>query len=440
MRKALVLLTLCAVFTGHLAHGEMRKESYTLSEAVQYALRNNPRLAALHKDIEIENYTIDEAKGDRLPRVNLISTATRARYDLPVSPISGSPFEGGFPEFDNPIYDIGVSFNLPIYMGGRLSRQVKIAEISKSIAEDGLTFDRQELVFNVTSIYYKILELENVLEANEKRVSQLEAHKKDVELFLEAGNVPRVDLLNTETGLAHARHNALIVKHNLESAYELLKNFMGIEDVDAEISVVPEIMNRTYPDIQESREKAFSLRPDYKAVLKKQKIADERVDLMAGKRLPSVNLYGEYTENSGNDFDFKDNWLISLKLTVPIFDGGVIKTQVQRERKKLEKIKEEERALRLEILRQIKDAHLGIDNAQKRIEVLSKGIETAEEILRIERLKYEAGAGTSTDVIDAQTALLRAGVEYYQGIYDKDIAVAALEKAIGKDIYKEVSE
>ncbi|HDO35938.1 MAG TPA: TolC family protein [Nitrospirae bacterium] len=439
MRKVIVLLTIWAV-AGHSAYGETQNKSYSLSEAVEYALRNNPRLAALHMDIEIENYAIDEAKGGRLPRVNLIGSAIRSRYDRPVLPISGSPFEGGFPEFDNPIYDIGVSFNLPIYMGGRLSRQVKIAEISKSIAEDALAFDRLELVFNLTSIYYKILELEKVLEASEKRVSQLETHKKDVELFLKAGNVPRVDLLNTETGLAHARHSALIVKQNLESAYELLKDFMGIEDVDAEISVVPEIMKRTYPDIQESREKAFSLRADYKAVLKKQKMADERVKLLSGKRLPFVNLYGEYTENSGNNFNFKEDWYVSLRLTIPIFDGGVIKTQINKARKELEKIKEKKRALRLKILREIKDAHLGIENARERMEVLSKGIETAEEILRIERLKYEAGAGTSTDVIDAQTALLRAKVEYYQGIYDKDIAIAALDKAIGKDGYKEVPE
>ena len=444
MKKIIMLLT-CAVLagilaSGHPAHGEMRKGPYTLSEAVEYALENNPGLAALRMDIEIENYDIDEARGGRLPSLNLIGSTTGSRYDLPVLPITGSPFEGGFPEFDNPIYEIGVSFNLPVYMGGRLSRQVKIAEISKSIAEDGLTFGRQELVFNVTSIYYKILELERVLDASEKRVSQLETHKKDVELFLKAGNVPRVDLLNTETGLAHARYSALIVKHNLESARELLKNFMGIEDPDAEIRVVPEIMKRTYPDIRESREKAFSLRPDYRVVLKKQKMADERVGLMSGERLPSVTLYGEYTGNSGNDFDFREDWLVSLRLTMPIFDGGVTKTRITRARKELEKIKEEERAVRLNILREIKDAHLGIENARERMEVLTKATETAEETLRIQRLKYGAGAGTSTDVIDAQTALLRARVEYYQGIYDKDIAIAALDKAISRDRYKEVSE
>ncbi|MEC4686446.1 MAG: TolC family protein [Nitrospirota bacterium] len=443
--KEIIMLLTCAVFagnlaSGHLAYGEMRKESYTLSEAVQYALENNPRLAALQMDIEIEDYSIDEAKGGRFPRVDFIGNTIRSRYDRPVLPITGSPMEGGFPEFDNPTYEVGVSFNFPVYMGGRLKRQVRIAEISKSIVEDAFALGRQELIFNVTSIYYKILELEKILEASEKRVSQLEAHKKDVELFLKAGNVPRIDLLNTETGLSHARHSALLVKHNIESAYELLKSFMGIEDVDTEISVVPEIMNRTYPDIAESREKAFSCRPDYKAVLKKERMAAERVRLLSGKRHPLVSLHGKYTENAGSNFDFREDWYVSLRLTIPVFDGGVIKTQVNRARKEAEKIKEQERALRLKILREIKDAHLGIENALERMEVLSKGIETAEEILRIEQLKYKAGTGTNTDVLDAQTALLRARVEYYQGIYDKDIAIAALDKAIGMDGNEEGSK
>lgn len=440
MKKVIVLLVIWAAFAGHPAYGEPPNKSYTLSEAVEYALRNNPRLAALHMDIEIEDYAIDEARGERFPRVDLTGSTIRSRYDRPVLPITGLPMEGGFPEFDNPTYEVGVSFNLPVYMGGRLKRQVRIAEISKSIAEDAFALGRQELIFNVTSIYYKILELEKILEASEKRVSQLEAHKKDVELFLKAGNVPRIDLLNTETGLSHARHSALLVKHNIESAYELLKNFMGIEDVGAEISVVPEIMKSTYPDIAESRGKAFSYRPDYKAVLKKERMAAERVRLLSGKRHPLVSLQGKYTENAGSNFDFREDWYVSLRLTIPVFDGGVIKTQVNRARKEAEKIKEQERALRLKILREIKDAHLGIENARERMEVLSKGIETAEEILRIEQLKYKAGTGTNTDVLDAQTALLRARVEYYQGIYDKDIAIAALDKAIGMDGNEEGSK
>lgn len=129
-----------------------------------------------------------------------------------------------------------------------------------------------------------------------------------------------------------------------------------------------------------------------------------------------------------------------MRLSAPIFDGGLISAEVNQEKKKMEKVREEERSLKLDIIREIKNAYLNIENAQKRIEVALKAVETAKENLRIEVLKYETGSGTSTVVIDAQTSLLRAEADYLQAIYDKNIAVASLRKAIGQDIYEEVSK
>ncbi len=61
-----------------------------------------------------------------------------------------------------------------------------------------------------------------------------------------------------------------------------------------------------------------------------------------------------------------------------------------------------------------------------------KAIESAREAVRVERLKFDAGSGTTTEVIDAQTALLRADSDYYQALYDREIALASLRKAMGE--------
>lgn len=95
-----------------------------------------------------------------------------------------------------------------------------------------LRMNKQELIYNLTSVYYKIYQLEKLLEATKASVRQLEAHKRNVELFLKAGTVPKVELLKTEVELAHAKQNVLAVKNSLESAYELLKTLMGIEDTN----------------------------------------------------------------------------------------------------------------------------------------------------------------------------------------------------------------
>ena len=114
-----------------------------------------------------------------------------------------------------------------------------------------------------------------------------------------------------------------------------------------------------------------------------------------------------------------------------MFDGGLIRADVNSARVELEKVKEEERGLRLSITHEVRDAIIGIKNASERIEVAEKAIESAREALRVERLKYETGAGTNTDVIDAQTALLRAETDYYQAGYDRETSLAGLRKAMG---------
>jgi outer membrane protein len=336
------------------------------------------------------------------------------------------------------VYDTGLSFKLPLFRGGRLYRAVNVAEMRREMARDNYRMSKQELVYNVSSVYYKILQLEKLFLANDGSVRQYETHKGNVEVFLKTGTVPKLDLLKTDVELSHAMENRLLVKNSLSSSYELLKTLMGMDDQAAQIFVIEEEgMNRSYPDLEQSLDKAFSQRSDYKAVGKKRMIGEERVKMAEGKRLPDIFAAGQYGGLAGTDTQFKENWYYGLRMTVPILDWGLIRAEINKEKVELEKTKEEERSLKLSITREVRDAHLSIANALERIEVTEKAIESARESLRVEKLKYDTGAGTSQEVIDAQTALLRAETDYYQAIFDKDAAVAYLKKAVGEDEYDE---
>ncbi|MCC6346641.1 MAG: TolC family protein [Nitrospirales bacterium] len=433
---------LCLFLFTRAASAESGAASYTLPEAVFLALRNNPGVRASGKDIESASYGITAAKTERLPTLTLNGGITRYRYPSPVAPISGSPLEGAaFPEFEKTLYDVGVSFFVSLYRGGRLDRGVKIAEINRSISGDLYRADRQGLIYNVSSTFYKIAQLGELLRAAEASLEQLAAHKRNVELFLEAGAVPRVDLLKAEAELAHARQHAIAVRNQREGAYALLKALMGIEGREERITVIPD---EEAPSIDSDREasveKALSLRPDYRALLKKQERAEEKVKFVEGKKLPHVYAIGEFSERSGDGFSFRENWNFGVRLSLPLFDGGLIRAEAGRERVEREKQKEEERSLRLAIIREVTDAHLALADAQERVGVARTVIDSAGETLRIEGLRYESGKGTGADVIDAQAALLRAESDYYQALYDMQTAGAFLRKAVGEDRYREEEE
>jgi outer membrane protein len=412
---------------------------YTLSMLVQHALKNNPRIRIAGRDIETETYGIDSAKADRMPRVDLGGGVARYRYDMPLTPVViEPPFTPSteFPVFRRTVYDTGLSFKLPLFRGGRLYRAVNVAELKREMARDNYRMSRQELVYNVSSVYYKILQLEKLLIANDGSVRQYETHKGNVEVFLRTGTVPKLDLLKTEVELSHAMESRLLVKNSLSSSYELLKTLMGMDNQSAEISVIQEEgMNRSYQDLEQSLDRAFLQRSDYKAVAKKRLIGEERVKMAEGKRLPDIFAAGQYGGVAGTDTQLKENWYYGLRLSMPILDWGLIRAEINKEKVELEKTKEEERSIRLSITRDVRDAHLTIANALERIEVTEKAIDSARESLRVEKLKYDTGAGTSQEVIDAQTAMLRAEANYYQAIFDRDAAVAYLKKAIGEDEY-----
>jgi outer membrane protein len=67
--------------------------------------------------------------------------------------------------------------------------------------------------------------------------------------------------------------------------------------------------------------------------------------------------------------------------------------------------------------------------------VAKKTIESATENVRIERLKYQTGAGTTTDYLDAQTDLLRTEADYFRAYFDEEVARAFLRKAVGEAAY-----
>lgn len=411
------------------------ESTFDLTSAIQFALKNNPSLRSARLGIESERYAIEAAKADRLPRIDLGAGVTRYRYPTALTPIVIQPplTSLELPDFEKTIYDAGVSFRLALFRGGRIMRNIRIAEMRKSVVEDNYASARQDLVYNITSVYNKILQLQRLLKANEATVSQIESHRNTVEQFLRAGTAARVDLLSAEVELAHARQSALLVKNNLESAGELLKNLMGMDDPAASVALVDQAPASTaHPSEEESIATALRQRPDYRAVATKVRIAEERVKSARGKRLPEVSAAGEYTKRAGETTDAKENWYLGARMTFPLFDGGLIRSEIQRERTELERVREEERAARLAIAREVRDAVLFIENAADRMSAAQVAIESAREALRVERLRYDTGVGTNTNVIDAQTALLRAETDACQALYDREVALALLRKNMGE--------
>ena len=74
---------------------------------------------------------------------------------------------------------------------------------------------------------------------------------------------------------------------------------------------------------------------------------------------------------------------------------------------------------------------LDLDSTRKRVRVNRDALENADENLRVSRNRYRNGAGTNTEVLDAQTLRTETYSTYYRSVYDAALAHMKLLRAAG---------
>jgi outer membrane protein len=410
------------------------QEPFTLSSLLAYAAKHNPALRMAQRNVEIEGEGIRAAQADRMPRIDLTGGYTRYRYPAPLTPIviTGLPMlASDLPDFERDIYEGFATFSVPLFKGGRLVRGVAIAELKRSMARDFHTRNLHELIYNVTAVYYKLAQLHELLSASDAQVKGLEAHRRDVESALKAGTAPKLDLLKADTELGAAIERRIQTRNSIANTRELLKTLIGMDEPGNPVIVFDDNPSIDVAVAKADLTAALAARPDYKAAQSKVKMLEERVAFAEGKRLPDIYGAGDYGGKAGDRMSFKENWSVGVRLFLPIFDFGRIGAEVDRERLELMKAKEEQRALRLAIARELKEAETSIADADERIAVSEKAVLSAKEQARIEDLRYRSGDNTSTDVINAEAALIRSRAAHCQALFDRRVAVVALRKATG---------
>jgi outer membrane protein len=100
----------------------------------------------------------------------------------------------------------------------------------------------------------------------------------------------------------------------------------------------------------------------------------------------------------------------------------------------VEKAKEQAKQTSNNVELEVRQVYLSMQEAEKRLDTTQKAIAKAEEDLYIAQEKYNAGVGTSLDVIDARLSFTQAKTNYVQALYDYNTNKVKLNKAVGAEV------
>jgi outer membrane protein TolC len=318
--------------------------------------------------------------------------------------------------------------------------RIQAAELLQTAAEHRLARTRDELIFNVSSVFFGILAQQRLLESLDLSIRSLERQRERIQDLIAVSKGVRVDLLRTEVRLANLEQRRTQERNVMDILRRVLANFMARRDTNGPVAirgaleftpldVAPE---RLLPSVYERRE-------DYRATRAEVGAQERNVAAARGAHWPQVSLRGAYGVRdaykpeqhpvSQNNPD--DAGVVGLVIDFPLFEGGQIAARVREEQARLAAAQERLRKLELQIRLEVESAALNVTSAQKRILTTGKSVEQAEEGYGIEQDKYDFGKGTIVDVLDAQSALLEAQSTYYRALADHEIAKAQLRLATG---------
>jgi outer membrane protein len=165
--------------------------------------------------------------------------------------------------------------------------------------------------------------------------------------------------------------------------------------------------------------------------------ADQQIRLAKSKYYPEVSVNWQYYRQGDspfpNDdrFSNNDTWQLTAVMSWTFWEWG--KTYYAGREK--ESLKRELMQTRWDsedqVRLQVKQAVLDLLTAETNIPTTQKAVTQGEENLRVNEERYKAQVSTITDLLDAQTLLAEARLNYYRALYDWNLAKARLYRSVG---------
>jgi len=295
---------------------------------------------------------------------------------------------------------------------------------------------RNLVAIDFVLVYLDLLESENMLKVSEKEVERLQSHLHDANSLYEEGVITKNDLLQAEVKISDAKQR-LLTQKNLRAVTASRLNSILVRPLNADTQV--EELRETSPQVVEmKREKAWEIaerqRPEIQIIAETMKALDLEKTARKADYFPKLFLKGgyDYTENQYQLH--QGNWSATLGMGINLYQGGSTKAELMKIDSQRLKLVEEKNKLMDDIRLEVEKYLLDVNTARERVAVTRGAVQQAEENLRINRVKYEAGAGTATDVLDAVTLLSVAETNNYKSVYDLKKAEAAVLYATGTEL------
>ena len=402
----------------------------TLKDAIELSIKNSKTLRNNEARIAEANAIIWEAEERRLPDAGI----SASYLYLPIKPnldLKTGSGSGG-PSVNQAIYST-LNISMPLYAGGKIKYGIESAKYLEQAIKLDADNDRSLVVLNIIGACINLFKAHQAITLVKENLEQSHQRVKDLANLEKNGLLARNDLLKAELQSSNIELALLDAESNYKLACVNMNLMMGLPE---QTVLIPDKNGLVLPEaiktIEEYEQDALKSRNDLNAITFRKKSADINLKSLKNDKYPSVSLTGGYIAADIPKFFSVYNAInIGVGIKYNIASLWKNKSMIQQAESKVNQIQISEEMLDDNIRLQVNQAYQAFLVSRKKIEVLEKSVIQATENYRITKNKYDNSLATTTELLDADVALLQARLSVTNAKADSFLAYNKLLQVTG---------
>lgn len=407
----------------------------TLAQALEIARQNNRDLQVSLLELRRTQEALREAQAALFPTLGISADITRGQSASGQLQDELTSRAGGRSNNGDPSTNFNgqaqLSYNL--YTSGRRQAAIKEAEEQVRFNELAVETRSEEIRLNVTTEYYDLQQADEQVRIAQSAVENAQASLRDAQALERAGVGTRFDVLRSQVNLANSQQDLTNALSQQQIARRRVATRLSLpQSINISAADPVQLSGLWNQSLEQSIVLAYQNRPELQQQLAQRNISEQQRRQALANLGPQVSLVANYNllDQFDDSVSLTDGYSVGVQATLNLFDGGAARARAAQAKTNIAIAETNFAEQRNQIRFQVEQAYSTQRSNLENVQTSNTALEQAREALRLARLRFQAGVGTQTDVINSENDLTRAEGNRVTAILDYNRALAQLQRAV----------
>ena len=405
----------------------------TLNECIELALQNRSSIISARGSLDLAKANQRAALGAFLPSVRSSYSYTKGK-ETNIEPVD----PGEVDQQDiGPNKSLNVNASWTVVDFGNFFSYFS-SRASAAAAHLDVIDSEQDLIYAVKLAYYQYLAAFENVDVQTEAFARSQEQLKLIESRYELGSASKSDVLKQKVQVGNDKLSLLQANNSVVNTKANLSYTIGLDPV-IEVNYIVDQNTRDYTgSLDEAIQFGLTHEPGLLSLEKSVISSQRNVKSRYMDYLPSLSLSYNFNRFKGTQaypttFDYSSNTkTYGFSISWNIFDGFLREYNLKSAKVTLNNSRARFAEWRNMVTRDVKSAHSEIEQQRLSQQVAEDNVNASQEDLKITQEKYNLGAATILDLLNAQVSVKQAQVSKIQADFDLKLAIAKLENAMGK--------